>query len=134
MDATVRHFVRQRAEDRCEYCRLPQGAVDARFHIEHIIALQHNGTDDSSNLALACDRCNLYKGTNLASIDTETGALVPLFHPRQDVWHEHFAFRGPRIRGLTLKGRVTVQLLKMNAARRVQLRAELQAAGGLVNS
>jgi hypothetical protein len=134
MEASIRYFVRQRAEDCCEYCRLPQRAVDARFHIEHIIALQHGGTDDPSNLALACDRCNLYKGTNLASIETETGALIPLFHPRQDVWGAHFTFRGLRIFGLTPRGRVTVQLLQMNAPRRVQLRAELRAGRGLLHS
>ena len=131
MDAAVRHLVRQRAGDCCEYCRLSQGAVDAAFHVEHIIALQHGGKDDPSNLALACDRCNLYKGPNLTSIDLETGALVPWFHPRQEAWGDHFALRGPRIIGLTPRGRATVQLLNMNATRRVQLRAELQAAGDM---
>src|SRR6202021_431100 len=29
--------------DRCEYCRLPQGAFRRGFHIEHIIAGQHGG-------------------------------------------------------------------------------------------
>ena len=125
MDAAVRRAVRQRAGDRCEYCRLPQEAVDATFHIEHIIALQHGGQDDPSNLALACDRCNLYKGPNLTSIDLETGTIVPLFHPRQDSWRENFAFQRPRIIGLSPKGRVTVQLLNMNSLRRMQLRAEL---------
>jgi hypothetical protein len=131
MDAAVRHFVRQRAGDCCEYCRLPQEAVDATFHVEHIIALQHGGNDDPSNLALACDRCNLYKGPNLTSIDLETGAIVSLSHPRQDVWRDHFAFRGPRIIGLTSRGRATIQLLNMNATRRIQLRAELQADGDM---
>lgn len=129
MDAAVRHLVRQRAGDWCEYCRLPQDAVEATFHIEHIVALQHGGQDDPSNLALACDRCNLYKGPNLTSIDSESGAIVPLFHPRQDIWQDHFAFRGPRLIGLTSRGRATVQLLNMNAPRRIQLRIELQATG-----
>lgn len=129
MEAAVRHLVRQRAGDWCEYCRLPQDAVEATFHIEHIVALQHGGQDDPSNLALACDRCNLYKGPNLTSIDSESGAIIPLFHPRQDIWQDHFAFRGPRLIGLTSRGRATVQLLNMNAPRRIQLRSELQATG-----
>ena len=74
---------------------------------------------------------HFYKGPNLASVDTETGAIVSLFHPRQEAWGDHFAFRGPRIIGLTPRGRATVQLLNMNATRRVQLRAELQAAGDM---
>jgi len=105
--------------------------VDATFHVEHLIALQHGGNDDPSNLALACDRCNLYKGPNLTSIDLETGAIAPLFHLLQDAWRDHFIFRGPRIIGLTPRGRATVHLLNMNTTRRVQLRAESQAVGDM---
>jgi len=56
-----------RAGNRCEYCRLPEELSDVPFHVEHIVARQHQGGDELSNLALACDRCNLYKGPNLAS-------------------------------------------------------------------
>jgi len=73
-------------------------------------------------LALACDRCNAYKGPNLTSIDPETNAVVPLFSPREDIWGDHFVARGGRIYGLTPKGRATVRLLNMNASRRVELR------------
>ncbi len=54
MDAALREFVRRRAGDRCEYCRLPQHAVDGRFHVEHIVAQQHRQDDRPANLALAC--------------------------------------------------------------------------------
>ena len=86
MDAAIRDLVRRRAGNRCEYCRLPQSALPhAPFHVEHVVAKQHGGSDDTVNLALACDRCNLHKGPNLSGIDTETGVTVPLFHPRKDV-------------------------------------------------
>ena len=90
MDAELRDFVRTRAADRCEYCRLPQSTQRLPFHVEHIVAKQHGGCDDETNLAWACDRCNVYKGTNLSSIDLETGQVVELFHPRRDDrkgWH-----------------------------------------------
>jgi hypothetical protein len=55
MDADTRKRVRERAGDRCEYCLLPQSGLPiARFHIEHVIARQHGGTDAPDNLALAC--------------------------------------------------------------------------------
>jgi hypothetical protein len=53
---------------------MPQEATPLiPFHVEHIVSRQHGGTDDASGLALACDRCNAYKGPNLTSIDPDTG-------------------------------------------------------------
>ncbi|MGA2117371.1 MAG: HNH endonuclease [Bryobacteraceae bacterium] len=98
-------------------------------HIEHILSKQHGGLDEVGNLALACHRCNLRKGPNLAGIDPVTGELAPLFHPRRNEWDEHFLFRGVRIEGRTPAGRATVRLLAMNEARRLELRSELQASG-----
>ncbi|MCG8584693.1 MAG: HNH endonuclease [Pirellulales bacterium] len=123
MEAALRQFVRQRARDRCEYCQIPQAATPAiALHIEHIVARQHRGPTSSSNLCLSCDRCNAFKGTNLASIDPETGEQVNLFRPREDRWDEHFEIRGGVIVGTTPVGRATVALLNMNDFRRVELR------------
>ena len=134
MDANTRQLVRDRAGDVCEYCHIPQLATPLiSFHVEHIIAKQHGGGDDPAKLALACDRCNAYKGPNLASIDPDSGEIAPLFNPRQDVWQDHFAFRGGQVVGLTPKGRATVRLLNMNAPRRVELRDEWLAAGGTLS-
>ena len=130
MDAAVRATVRSRAEERCEYCRLPESAVPAlSFHVERIVAQQHRSDDSLDNLALACDRCNAYKGPNLSSLDPETGAVVELFHPRRDPWRDHFQFDGATIVGLSPKGRATVRLLMMNAPRRVELRQTWLANG-----
>ena len=129
IDADVKNLVRRRASFRCEYCRLPQSVTEIPFHVEHIVARQHGGADEPTNLALACDRCNLHKGTNLSGIDPEAGCPVPLFHPRTDSWFDHFRFNDARIEGVTGTGRATVRLLQMNALRRVQLRARFLAAG-----
>ena len=127
MNAAVRELVRRRAGERCEYCHLPQAAVPlASFHIEHVVARQHGGGDDPANLALACDRCNLHKGPNLAGIDPETGNVVPLFHPRQDAWDDHFRWERVEVVGLTASGRATVRLLNMNTTRRLKVRKELR--------
>lgn len=92
MEPILRELVHRRAGERCEYCHLPQAAVPfAPFHVEHVIARQHGGDDDPSNLALACDRCNLHKGPNLTSIDPVTRHVVPLFNPRKDFWKDHFS-------------------------------------------
>ena len=100
------------------------------FHVEHIVAQQHQGSDDPANLALACNRCNGYKGPNLSSVDPDSGQIVPLFHPRQDSWRDHFIVRGGEIHGLTPTGRATVRLLNMNALHRVELREFWRNEGG----
>ena len=126
MNAATRELVRTRAADRCEYCRLPQDALPfATFHVEHVIALQHGGTDDSDNLALACDRCNAFKGPNLTAIDPDSHAVVALFNPRTHHWADHFHQEQFEIAGLTDIGRATARLFNMNARRRVQLREAL---------
>ena len=77
VDAATRNLVQKRAGNQCEYCRLPQAAVDVTFHIEHIIARQHAEYEGPENLALACHRCNLHKGTNLSSVDPQSEAVEP---------------------------------------------------------
>jgi 5-methylcytosine-specific restriction endonuclease McrA len=55
MNAGTRDMVRGRDGHRCEYCGLAQSAIPlATFHIEHITAKQHGGSDDPDNLALSC--------------------------------------------------------------------------------
>jgi hypothetical protein len=129
MDAATREFVRQRAAGRCEYCLLRQEHCDLTHHVEHIVARQHGGSDDASNLALACHRCNLRKGPNLTAIDPLTREVVPLFHPRSSDWAEHFIMESERITGITAVGRATVQLLAMNDARRLELRTQILNSG-----
>ena len=69
--------------------------------------------------------CNLLKGPNLSSIDPGTEELVRLFHPRKDVWEEHFWLDGAMIAGVTDIGRTTAWLLEMNSDDRVELRGTL---------
>ena len=117
MTGSSREIVRQRAGARCEYCRLPDSAIDpSDFHVEHIIARKHGGANGVENLAWACIFCNLYKGPNLASIDPDSGDLTRLFNPRSDRWPEHFSLDGTGIiKGLTQVGRTTAWLLEMNS-------------------
>jgi len=129
MDAATRELVRRRAGDRCEYCLVRQEHSDLTHHVEHIVARQHHGPDDLANLALARHRCNAHKGPNLTGIDPLSEEIVQLFHPRRDVWTDHFEFQGPRIVGLTATARATVYVLAMNDERRIERRAELLARG-----
>jgi len=99
------------------------------FQIDHVIPVKHHGPTVAANLALACLNCNRHKSSDLAGIDEVTGALTRLFHPRQDSWDEHFAWQGAVLIGRTTVGRVTIDVLKINLAERVQHRRLLWEAG-----
>jgi hypothetical protein len=122
MDDAVVKAVWERAGRRCEYCHLPADWSEAPFQIDHVIARKHHGTDDSSNLALACYYCNGYKGPNIAGIDPLSGQLVRLFHPRSDEWKMHFSWDGPVLNGLTAIGRATLDVLRINHPAMIEIR------------
>jgi hypothetical protein len=130
MKRSTRLFVRQRAGDRCEYCQLHESDRPLGFHIEHIVAKKHRGSDDVNNLAWSCFECNLGKSSNLSGRDIVTGRIVVLFNPRRQRWARHFAWDGAVLAGLTPCGRATIDVLNINAPHRIELR-ELLIAGGV---
>jgi hypothetical protein len=50
----------------------------ARLEIEHIIPIAKGGSNDESNLWLACPICNRYKSDKITNIDSETGEINPV--------------------------------------------------------
>ena len=95
IDPATRAFVHKRAEGRCEYCGLTESADPFfRFHVDHVTARQHGGSDAPDNLAFACYHCNARKGPNLTAIDPISGRILPLFHPRRDTWADNFVLNG----------------------------------------
>ncbi len=108
--------VREAARHRCGYCLNPQHLVMARLEIEHIIPLARGGSDDETNLWLACPRCNAHKSDKTTATDPGTGDIVPLCNPRAQVWSEHFAWAdgGLHIVGITPIGRATVAALHLD--------------------
>jgi hypothetical protein len=85
--AALRQLVTERAEERCEYCRFPQDSAFVSFEIDHIISEKHSGATTAENLALACVFCNSFKGTDLGSLDPETGRLTAfsILEPRPGI-------------------------------------------------
>ena len=126
----IRETVKERAGNVCEYCRLPDSEGHYIHHVDHILPRQHGGQTVPENLALACWRCNLHKGTNVGSYDLETGNLTPFFNPRTQIWTEHFQIESNgEIIPLTAEARVTVRILRLNDEARIEERRELIEAG-----
>lgn len=127
MKEAVKALARERARDRCEYCQLNQDDSPlARLHIEHVIPKKHGGSDRLDNLAPACIDCNLHKGSNLTGLDSDTGEVTQLFHPRRHRWDDYFEWEGIHIRGKTSIGRATVRVLSMNSDDQLSLRSSAE--------
>jgi hypothetical protein len=73
----------------------------------------------------------LFDPHRVEASDPLTGEIVPLFHPRQQQWGEHFAWspEGDRILGLTPTGRATVAALHLNRDKLVEARQTWVAVG-----
>jgi hypothetical protein len=127
----LRRLVRERAKERCEYCLIPEALTLAAHWVDHVVAEKHGGLTEEANLALSCALCNQRKGSDLTSIDPDTGAITPLFHPRREQWAVHFRQAGALIEPLTPTGRATVRLLQLNHSDRVTERELLLRLGSL---
>lgn len=112
----TRQFIEKRADGLCEYCKSPSRATTEPFVIEHIIATAKGGTNTLDNLAFSCTGCNGHKYSKVTGIDPNTNKEVPLFHPRQQDWKNHFEWNkgATLIVGKTAIGRATVNTLHLN--------------------
>lgn len=115
--------IRERAGNCCEYCLVSQSARLVRFHVDHIIAKKHDGSDNDDNLCLACYECNGFKSENVAALDPLTGDASKFYNPRQQIWDVHFKLNDDMtIFGLTPEGRTTIEVLRINDPERLKQR------------
>ncbi len=114
----LRQVVIQRAQICCEYCLSQEAFSTQAFSIDHIIPVDKGGEITLDNLAFCCQGCNNHKYTKTEGNDPVTHQRVPLFHPRQQQWEEHFVWNEDCtvIIGLTPTGRATVGTLHLNRA------------------
>lgn len=112
----VRQRVRKAFGNRCAYCLSHQRYVMGKLEIEHIIPTSLGGSNDESNLCLACRLCNLFKSDQIEAVDPSGAITVPLFNPRTQVWSEHLCWSkdGVFVIGLTSIRRATVEALQLN--------------------
>ncbi len=125
----LRAEVAERAGHRCEYCLIQEEDAGFSLQVDHIISRKHGGLSIADNLAYACVLCNRNKGSDVASVDQNTGQVVRLFHPRQDLWAGHFRLDGQWIDPLSEVGVATARLLRLNAPERIAERRLLQELG-----
>ena len=112
---TLRDFVANRADFRCEYCRIHSQNSFFAFHIDHIISLKHGGITSPDNLAYTCQICNLSKGSDIATFLENPTEPIRFFNPRMDYWTEHFfAHETGLLESKTDVGAATIKILDLN--------------------
>ncbi len=126
----LRRIVIQRAQECCEYCLSQEQFSTQAFSIDHIVPVEKGGETTLDNLALSCQGCNNHKYTKTEGYDPLTYQIVPLYHPRQQQWDEHFVWNEDYtlILGLTPTGRATVETLQLNREGVINLRQLLYVA------
>jgi len=101
---------------RCAYCQTTEANTGQPMTVDHIVPQAQGGATTFDNLCFACRRCNEFKGSATEAHDPLTNKFVPLFHPRNQAWSDHFAWdaSGTHLIGLTATGRATIVALNMN--------------------
>jgi hypothetical protein len=125
ISAQLREQVITNAGGRCAYCQSREDLTGVTFEADHIVPESAGGPTSLENLCLSCPTCNRHKARRLIAQDPVSGDSVPLFHPLQQPWTEHFTWSsdGTEVIGLTSVGRATIEALHMNRTVIVQLRA-----------
>lgn len=128
----LRQQVVERASGRCEYCQTQQVIVVSMV-IDHIVPEASGGETAFNNLCLSCVGCNAFKLSFQTGTDPDTGSEAPLYHPRTQLWTDHFQWSvdSSMLVGLTASGRATIERLRMNRTDVVQARRRWVAAGGI---
>jgi hypothetical protein len=123
--------VAERACGCCEYCHSQVIFSPDPFSVEHVLPRARGGSSSLDNLAFSCQGCNNRKYTSTDAIDPASGALAPIYHPRQHVWSDHFVWNEgfSLLIGLTPTGRATIAKLELNRPGLVNLRRVLHEVG-----
>ena len=114
----------EQANGCCEYCQSQARFATQPFSIEHILPVSKGGETTLGNLVLSCQGCNNHKYNKTEAYDAVSGETVSLFHPRGQVWLDHFVWNSDfsLVIGITSVGRSTVEALRLNREGLVNLR------------
>jgi HNH endonuclease len=128
---SLKRVVATRSKGYCEYCRCPEDFATERFTVEHIKPRQAGGETVLDNLAWSCFGCNGHKHAKTHGLDPETGERTPFYHPRQQLWSNHFGWSDDftTVIGKTPCGRTTITALHLNRVGVMNLRRLLAGAG-----
>ena len=110
-DQIIRDEVRRRADFACEYCGVTEVDTAGLLTIDHFQPSSKEGNDDLENLVYCCNRCNSYKHDYFPTSPNQ----LHLWNPRNNNRSQHFfELENGQLKGLTPKGQITIDLLRLN--------------------
>ena len=68
----------------CRYCGRKAPAVP--LHVDHAVSVSEGGTDDPSNLVVACADCNLGKGKDSIPLEIESSQMELFEYALRRAW------------------------------------------------
>ncbi|MBK9261223.1 MAG: HNH endonuclease [Polyangiaceae bacterium] len=115
----------------CCYCRIAEANSGVPLSYDHIEPRARGGITSFENICLCCRPCNEFKCGITDAVDPLTHERVPLFHPRRQIWQDHFAWSPDTtmLEGRTPIGRATIAALRMNRPMLVAARRRWYMAG-----
>ena len=129
MNRELARAIRQRADGKCEYCRIPQFAFPLPFQIDHIIAEQHGGQSVANNLVWRVRVATGIKALTLLDLIRSRAKSSVSFIRERISGASISNSNGALIVGKTSIGHVTVQVLSMNDYDLLLLRVQLIEEG-----
>ena len=108
----------------CEFCHIPEGILP--LHVLNLPRQKKDTPNALQNYCVICEHCYKAKGNRVEGVDPRSGKIIPLFHPRKDIWKQHFSWEIDHItiKGLTIVGRATVAITRMNSESMLERRKQ----------
>lgn len=118
----VREHVRVLYDYRCGYCGVRESDAGARLTLDHYCPRSLGGMDEIDNLVYCCHGCNEYKGDYWHEEESQR-----LLHPLREDMTAHLApSEAGRVQGLTARGSVQIERLRLNRPQLIAYRLRRQ--------
>ncbi|HLJ57701.1 MAG TPA: HNH endonuclease [Chthonomonadaceae bacterium] len=128
MRAGTRPRIRVLYDYRCGYCGVRESDAGARLTVDHFRPRSDGGEDDIDNLVYCCHGCNEFKGDYWHTDESQR-----LLHPvREDIGAHLAEAEAGRIRALTARGAVHIDVLRLNRPELIAYRLQRQAEDALI--
>jgi len=101
MKPDPRQHIYERDNFTCRYCgwsgvtNFDQGLLGS-LTIDHVVPKKHGGSEEDSNLVVACHVCNMLKGQEKCSSIENDREIIARKRAKYRTWFENFVLKKPK--------------------------------------